>query len=179
MPSSAPPNTHANTTTLMVMGASKMDSPSVKYNSKCSAMISWSWSRRNRRNTESTRAAGILPAAIQSDSVARSILTKARAKEFSSEQPKVIRFPAWPTSSLGIPITLAGLAKYPVRERPDPRFLAGRARASVVLVSCESGHSSHLWISPVRGLALACRPSDSRISCNSDCLLVSGISSAL
>src|ERR1035441_10289188 len=39
-----------------------------------------------------------------------------------------------------------------------------------VIVSC---------ISLVRGLALACRPSDSRISCKSDCLLASGISSAL
>src|SRR5208337_4627399 len=54
-----------------------------------------------------------------------------------------------------------------------------RARARALLASCESGHSSHLCISSVRGLALACRPSDSRISFNSDCLLVSCIQSPL
>ena len=61
----------------------------------------------------------------------------------------------------------------------SPLPCSERARARALLASCESLHSSHLCISPVRGLALACRPSDSRISCNSDCLLVSGISSAL
>src|ERR1039457_2329007 len=54
-----------------------------------------------------------------------------------------------------------------------------RARARALLASCESGHSSHLIINPVRGLALACRPSDSRISFNSDCLLASCIPSPL
>src|ERR1035441_69973 len=44
---------------------------------------------------------------------------------------------------------------------------------------CCARHKSHLIINPVRGLALTCRPSDSRISFNSDCLLVSCISSAL
>src|SRR5208283_5982165 len=34
-------------------------------------------------------------------------------------------------------------------------------------------------ISPVRGLAVACRPAASRISCNNECLAASGISSAL
>src|SRR5271157_5549689 len=48
-----------------------------------------------------------------------------------------------------------------------------------LLASCESGHSSSSCISPVRGLALARQPSDSRISCKSNCLLASGISSAL
>src|SRR5271157_6398147 len=54
-----------------------------------------------------------------------------------------------------------------------------RARARALLACCESGHSRHLWISPVRGLALTCRPSDSRISFNSDCLLASCIPSPL
>src|SRR5664279_1560958 len=61
----------------------------------------------------------------------------------------------------------------------SPLPCSARARARALLASCESLHSSHLSISPVRGLALACRPSDSRISCNSDCLVVSRIPSAL
>src|SRR5271157_6336651 len=61
----------------------------------------------------------------------------------------------------------------------SPLPCSERARARALLASCESGHSSDSCISLVRGLALACRPSDSRISFNSDCLLVSGISSAL
>jgi hypothetical protein len=44
---------------------------------------------------------------------------------------------------------------------------------------CRAQHKSHLSMSPVRGLALDCRPSDLRISCNNDRLLVFGISSAL
>src|ERR1035438_10484474 len=44
---------------------------------------------------------------------------------------------------------------------------------------CRAQHKSHSCISLVRGLALACRPSDSRISFNSDCLLASCIPSAL
>src|SRR5580704_2348170 len=50
-----------------------------------------------------------------------------------------------------------------------------RARARALLACCESGHSSHLSISSVRGLAVACRPSDVRISSNSDSLLAPGI----
>src|SRR5664279_596077 len=61
----------------------------------------------------------------------------------------------------------------------SPLPCSERARARALLASCESGHSSHLSMSPVRGLALDCRPSDSRISCNNDRLLVFGISSAL
>src|SRR5271157_5950197 len=61
----------------------------------------------------------------------------------------------------------------------SPLPCSKRARARALLASCESLHSSHLWISPVRGLALACRPSDSRISFNSDCLLASCIPSPL
>src|SRR5664279_6413088 len=44
---------------------------------------------------------------------------------------------------------------------------------------CCARHKSHLIINPVKGLALACRPSDSRISFNSDCLLASCIPSPL
>src|SRR5208283_3265900 len=61
----------------------------------------------------------------------------------------------------------------------SPLPCSERARARALLASCESLHSSHLCISPVRGLALACRPSDSRISFNCDCLLASSISLAL
>src|SRR5208337_4349979 len=61
----------------------------------------------------------------------------------------------------------------------SPLPCSERARARALLASCESGHSSDSCISLVRGLALACRPSDSRIFSNSDCLLASGISSAL
>src|ERR1019366_3409592 len=61
----------------------------------------------------------------------------------------------------------------------SPLPCSERARARALLASCESGHSSSSCINGVRGLALTCRPSDSRISFNSDCLLASGISSAL
>src|SRR5271157_376268 len=61
----------------------------------------------------------------------------------------------------------------------SPLPCSERARARALLASCESGHSSDSCISSVRGLALACRPSDSRISFNSDCLLVSCIQSPL
>jgi hypothetical protein len=44
---------------------------------------------------------------------------------------------------------------------------------------CRAQHNCHLWISSVRGSAVACRPSDSWISFNNGCSLVSGISSAL
>src|ERR1035438_6354261 len=44
---------------------------------------------------------------------------------------------------------------------------------------CCARHKSHSCINGVRGLVLAYRPSDSRISCNSDFLFVSRISSAL
>src|SRR5208337_3918694 len=55
----------------------------------------------------------------------------------------------------------------------SPLPCSERARARALLASCESGHSRNSCISSVRGLALACRPSDSRTSCNSDSLLVS------
>src|SRR5664279_2601019 len=61
----------------------------------------------------------------------------------------------------------------------SPLPCSERARARTLLASCESGHLSNSCISLVRGAALACRPSDSRISCNNECLLASGISSAL
>src|SRR5208337_5619159 len=57
----------------------------------------------------------------------------------------------------------------------SPLPCSERARARALLACCESGHSRNSCISSVRGLALACRPSDSRISCNSDCLVVSRI----
>src|SRR5208283_696989 len=61
----------------------------------------------------------------------------------------------------------------------SPLPCSERARARALLASCESGHLSNSCISLVRGAALDCRPSDSRISCKSDRLLASVISSAL
>src|SRR5271157_5796363 len=73
-----------------------------------------------------------------------------------------------------------GIGQIPVPGKTgSPLPCSERARARALLASCESLHSSHLSISPVRGWELTCRPSDSRISCNSDCLLVSGIPLAL
>src|SRR5271165_1342549 len=52
------------------------------------------------------------------------MFTKVWANSVRADDPKVILLLVCAFSSRGIPIRLAGLARYPVRGRRDPRFLA-------------------------------------------------------